>query len=169
MPHRNDMENIFPHVHGWKSKNPWKFWMKIEHRLTFWIIIACRQIVWMKDLSNQNVWMKLITKELCRMKTTCTWMIVIINMKYLDECGAWMNFWMIIGNWQIIGWIFLLIEYMDENNSKTIMMNGNYWTHIIFMSNFIQKKRCQRWNSKELHYNAKRWNNNLCYELNEVT
>jgi len=72
-------------------------------------------------------------------------------------------------NWQIVGWIFLLIEYMDENNSKTIMMNGNYWTHIIFMSNFIQKKRCQRWNSKELHYNAKRWNNNLCYKLNEVT
>jgi len=29
---------------------------------------------------------------------------------------------------------------MDENNSKTIMMNGNYYTHIIFMSNFIHKK-----------------------------
>ncbi len=35
-------------------------------------------------------------------ETTCTWMIVTKNMKYLDECGAWMNFWMIIGNWQIV-------------------------------------------------------------------
>jgi hypothetical protein len=29
---------------------------------------------------------------------------------------------------------------MDESNFKIVMMNGNYWTHIIFMSNFIQKK-----------------------------
>ncbi len=28
MPCKNDMENIFPHVHGWKSQNGWKFWMK---------------------------------------------------------------------------------------------------------------------------------------------
>jgi hypothetical protein len=29
---------------------------------------------------------------------------------------------------------------MDENNSKIVMTDGNYWTYIIVMSNFIQKK-----------------------------
>jgi hypothetical protein len=29
---------------------------------------------------------------------------------------------------------------MDESNSEIVMMNGNYWAHIIFMSNFIRKK-----------------------------
>jgi hypothetical protein len=55
--------------------------------------------------------MKLIQKELCRMKTTCTWMTITKNMKYLDECETWMNFWMIIGS----RWIFcmkLLADWM---------------------------------------------------------
>jgi hypothetical protein len=45
MPHKNDVENIFPHVHGWKSQNGWKVWMKIEHQWTFWMIITSSQIV----------------------------------------------------------------------------------------------------------------------------
>jgi hypothetical protein len=28
-------------------------------------------------------------------------------MKYLDERGTWMNFWMIIGIYQFLGWNFL--------------------------------------------------------------
>jgi hypothetical protein len=47
-------------------------------------------------------------------------------MKYLDERGTWMNFWMIIRSRQMFGWNFWLIECMDESNSKTIMTNGNY-------------------------------------------
>jgi hypothetical protein len=42
MPCRNDVENILPHVHGWKSQNGWKKdekkdekRMKIEHRWAF--------------------------------------------------------------------------------------------------------------------------------------
>jgi hypothetical protein len=96
MPHWNDMENIFPHVHGWNV------WMKMEHQWTFWMIIARRQIIWMKDLSSWNVWMKLIPKQLCQMKTTCTWMTITKNMKYLDEHGTLMNFWMIIGSRRIV-------------------------------------------------------------------
>ncbi len=30
MPHKNDVENIFSYVHGWKSQNGWKVWMKID-------------------------------------------------------------------------------------------------------------------------------------------
>jgi hypothetical protein len=48
------------------------------------------------------------------------------NMKYLDERGVWMIFWMIIGNRQMFVWKFRLIECMDEINSKKIMMIGNY-------------------------------------------
>jgi hypothetical protein len=106
--------------------------------------------------------MKLIPKQLHQEKTTCTWMKVTKWMKYVDECVTWMNFWMIVGNSWLFGWKFWLVECMDESNSKTIMTNGNYWTHIIFMWNFICEKGCQRWNSKELHYNEKGWNNNLC-------
>jgi hypothetical protein len=29
---------------------------------------------------------------------------------------------------------------MDESNSKKIMTHGNYWTYLIFMSNFISEK-----------------------------
>jgi hypothetical protein len=32
-------------------------------------------------------------------------------MKYLDECGTWMNFWMIIQSKQIV-WMKLLIVWM---------------------------------------------------------
>jgi hypothetical protein len=51
---------------------------------------------------------------------------------------------------------------MDESNSKIVMTHGNYWTYLILMSNFIYEKKCQRWNSKELHYKVIGWNNNLC-------
>ncbi len=85
--------------------------MKVEHQWTFWMIIVSRWIVWMKDLSIWNVWMKLIPKELCRMKTTCTWKTNTKNMKYLNECGAWMNFWMINGSWRII-WMKLPADWM---------------------------------------------------------
>ncbi len=48
------------------------------------------------------------------------------RMKYLDERGTWMNFWMIIKNkWNF--WMKLsMAECMDESNSKTVMTNGNY-------------------------------------------
>jgi hypothetical protein len=62
MPHRNNARNIFPQVHGWKSQNGWKVWMKVEHQWTLWMISANRWIVWMKDLIGWNVWMKLIPK-----------------------------------------------------------------------------------------------------------
>jgi hypothetical protein len=41
---------------------------------------------------------------------------------------------------ELFGWNIWLIRCMDESNSKIVMMNENYWTHIIFMSNFVQKK-----------------------------
>ncbi len=37
----------------------------------------------------------------------------------------------------MFGWKLQLVECMDEINSKIVMTNGNYWTHIILMSNFI--------------------------------
>jgi hypothetical protein len=48
MPHKNDMENISPHVHGWKLENGWNVWMKMEHQWTYWMIIGSKKIVWMK-------------------------------------------------------------------------------------------------------------------------
>jgi hypothetical protein len=48
------------------------------------------------------------------------------KMKYLDEHGVWMIFWMIIGNRWMFGWNFQLIECMDESNSKKNMTIGNY-------------------------------------------
>jgi hypothetical protein len=56
--------------------------------------------------------MELILKQLCHMKTMCTWKKVTKRMKYLDERGAQMNFWMIIGSRQIVwmkflaGWVY---------------------------------------------------------------
>jgi hypothetical protein len=44
-------------------------------------------------------------------KNHITWMKVTRRMKYLDECGAWMNFWMIIGSRQIV-WIKLSTSWM---------------------------------------------------------
>jgi hypothetical protein len=44
-------------------------------------------------------------------------------------------------NWEYTNFLdefFCLIESMDESNSKIVMTNGNDWTHIIFMSNFIR-------------------------------
>ncbi len=41
------------------------------------------------------------------MKTTCTWMTITKNMKYLDEHESQMNFWMIIGSRRIV-WMKLL-------------------------------------------------------------
>jgi hypothetical protein len=35
-------------------------------------------------------------------ETKCTWMKVTKWMEYLDECGASMNFWMIIGSRRIV-------------------------------------------------------------------
>ncbi len=66
------------------------------------------------------------------------------RMKYLDERGTWMNFWMIIKNkWNF--WMKLsMVECMDESNSKTVMTNGNYQIHIIFISNFIYKKKVSK-------------------------
>ncbi len=81
-------------------------------------------------------------------KTIMSNEIVTKWMKYLDEHGTWMNFW--------------LVKCMDESDSKIVMTHGNYWTYLIFMSNFIYEKKYQRWNSKELNYNVIGWNNNLC-------
>ncbi len=50
-------------------------------------------------------------------------------------------------NWEYTNFLdefFWLIECMDESDSKIVMTNGNDLTHIIFMSNFIRKKMCQR-------------------------
>jgi len=33
------------------------------------------------------------------------------KMKYLDEYGTWMNFWMIIRSWQIV-WMKVLIGWV---------------------------------------------------------
>jgi hypothetical protein len=74
---------------------------KVENQGTFWMIITSWRIIWMKHLIGWNAWMELIPKQLWRMKTTSKWMKVIRRMKYLDERGAWMNFWM-MGSRQIV-------------------------------------------------------------------
>ncbi len=38
MPHMNDVENIFPCVHGWKSQNGRKVWMIITSWGIIWMI-----------------------------------------------------------------------------------------------------------------------------------
>jgi hypothetical protein len=51
------------------------------------------------------------SKTIMPNETTCTWMIVTKNMKHLDECGAQMNFWMIIESRRII-WMKIFVSSM---------------------------------------------------------
>jgi len=94
MPPRNDVENIFPHVHGWKSENEWNVWMKVEHQWTFWMIITSRRIVWMKDSMK------------CMDKTNSKTFMVDENHMYMDESYK---------NHEIFGWTWNMNELLDDN------------------------------------------------------
>ncbi len=92
MPHKNDMENIFPHVHGWNSKNRWNVWMKVEHQWIFWMIITSRWIIQMKDLS-------------CMDETNYKTIMLDENHMYMDE--SYKN--------EIFGWMWNMNDILDDN------------------------------------------------------
>jgi hypothetical protein len=98
----------------------------------------------------------------------------------LDENHMYMN-----DNYkkhEIFGWMWSTNELLDDNWKYSncldeivdrlsvwmkVIPKQLWWMAIIGLTKFScpissKKKRCQRWNSKELHYNAKGWNNNLC-------
>ncbi len=142
------MENIFPHVHGWKSQKGMK----------------CLDESWtsMNFLDDNYKLMNYLDEKSDKLKcmdgTNSKTIMLDENHIYMDESYkkdeifGWM--------WSIndfFGWKFQLVECMDESNSKE---NYDKWK-LLDLHNFLEKKGKRR-NSKELHYNVKRWNNNLC-------
>jgi hypothetical protein len=127
-----------------KVTNGWKIWMKVEHQWTFWMTNISWWTICMKILIGWNVWMELIPKQLCQMKNKFTW------MKVTERWNIWMNvehewtfgWWLEID--ELFGWNLWLVECMDESNSKIVMMNGNYFIHIIFHVQFHLKKKVSK-------------------------